>query len=186
MRRSTRSRSSAGFAIDNNRQLLAVTRINRDISEIQLRATISNTLSTVREAYCNYVFTVQAVDAAQQAVDLAQQLFRELRRELTGGQPPVHRHRRDQHRPVHEPGSDVHDQVPHRPGDLVEDEFLDVCRIAVKGANLRASDAGRCAQHRASSRVPISPAWKSSATGSSRAAPDGSVSRAGRHSAGNR
>ena len=43
-----------GFAIDNNRQLLAVTRVNRDISEIQLKATITNTLSNVREAYWNH------------------------------------------------------------------------------------------------------------------------------------
>ena len=45
-----------GFLIDNNRQQLRVTAINRDISEIQLRGTIATTLATVRNAYWELVY----------------------------------------------------------------------------------------------------------------------------------
>src|SRR5262245_65624699 len=57
------------FQIDSTRQQLAVTKINRDISDVQLRATITNTLSNVRNAYWDYVFAVQSVDVAQKSVD---------------------------------------------------------------------------------------------------------------------
>ena len=66
-----------GLRTDANRQPIAVTKINRDISDVQLRATITNTLSNVREAYWNYVFAVQSVNVAQQALDLANQLVKD-------------------------------------------------------------------------------------------------------------
>jgi outer membrane protein TolC len=66
-----------GFKTDSTRQQIQVTKINRDISDVQLRSTIANTLSNVREAYWNYVFAVQSVDVAQQQVDLAQQLVQD-------------------------------------------------------------------------------------------------------------
>jgi outer membrane protein TolC len=65
------------FRIDATRQQLAVTKINRDISDVQLRSTIANTLSNVRSAYWDYVFAVQSVDVAQQSVDLAEQLVKD-------------------------------------------------------------------------------------------------------------
>src|SRR5262249_35530161 len=51
-----------GFRTDSTRQQLQVTKINRDISDVQLRATITNTVSNVRNAYWDYVFAVQSVD----------------------------------------------------------------------------------------------------------------------------
>lgn len=66
-----------GLRIDATRQALAVTKINRDISDVQLRSTITNTLSNVRNAYWDYVFAVQSVDVAQQSVDLADQLVKD-------------------------------------------------------------------------------------------------------------
>jgi outer membrane protein len=66
-----------GFTTDITRQSLQVTRINRDISDVQLRSTITNTLSNVRNAYWNYVYTVQAADVAQQSVNLADQLVKD-------------------------------------------------------------------------------------------------------------
>jgi outer membrane protein TolC len=63
-----------GFKIDSTRQQLQVTKLSRDISDIQLTSTITNTLSTVRNAYWDYVFAIQAVDVARQSVDLAQKL----------------------------------------------------------------------------------------------------------------
>jgi outer membrane protein len=65
------------FRIDSTRQQLAVTKINRDVTDIQVRATITNTLSNVRNAYWDYVFAVQAVEVAQQSLDLASKLVQD-------------------------------------------------------------------------------------------------------------
>ena len=65
------------FRIDSTRQQLLVTKLSRDISDVQLRATITNTLSNVRNAYWDYVFAVQSVDVAKQSVDLASQLVKD-------------------------------------------------------------------------------------------------------------
>ena len=67
------------FKIDNTRQQLAVTKLNQDISEIQLQATIINTLSNVRNAYWDYVFAVQSVEVARRSVALAEQLVNDNR-----------------------------------------------------------------------------------------------------------
>jgi len=65
------------FRIDSTRQRLQVTRVNREISDVQLRATVTNTLSNVRNAYWDYVFAVQSVDVAQRSLSLAEQLVRD-------------------------------------------------------------------------------------------------------------
>jgi outer membrane protein len=65
------------FALDTTRQQLQVTKINRDISDVQLRATITNTLSNVRNAYWDYVFAIQSVEVAQKSVGLAEQLVKD-------------------------------------------------------------------------------------------------------------
>jgi outer membrane protein TolC len=62
------------FRIDNTRQQLVITRLNQDISEIQLQASIINIVSNVRNAYWDLVFATQAVDVAKQSVALADQL----------------------------------------------------------------------------------------------------------------
>ena len=64
-----------GFRIDNTRQQLLVTRINQQISEEQLRAVVTNTLANVRNAYWDYVYTVQVVESARQYLALAEQLL---------------------------------------------------------------------------------------------------------------
>jgi outer membrane protein TolC len=66
-----------GFRTDTTRQSLGVQKVNRDISDVQLRATITNTVSNVRNAYWDYVFAVQSVDVAKQSVDLAVQLVKD-------------------------------------------------------------------------------------------------------------
>jgi outer membrane protein len=63
-----------GFKTDSTRQQLQVTKLSRDVSDIQLTSTITNTLSTVRNAYWDYVFAIQSVDVARQSVDLANKL----------------------------------------------------------------------------------------------------------------
>ncbi len=65
------------FKIDNTRQQLVVTRLNQDISEIQLQALIINTVSNVRNAYWDYVFATQSVEVAKRSVELAEQLVRD-------------------------------------------------------------------------------------------------------------
>ena len=65
------------FRIDSTRQQLVVSKLNRDISDVQLRSTITNTLSNVRNAYWDYVFAVQSVDVARQSVALASQLVKD-------------------------------------------------------------------------------------------------------------
>ena len=64
-----------GLRTDSTRQQIVVTKINRDISDIQ--ALIINTVSNVRNAYWDYVFAVQSVDVAQQSLDLANRLVQD-------------------------------------------------------------------------------------------------------------
>jgi outer membrane protein len=63
-----------GFKIDQNRQQIKVTQINREISEENLRATITTTLANTRNAYWDLVFARSAVDVAQRALSLADKL----------------------------------------------------------------------------------------------------------------
>jgi outer membrane protein TolC len=65
------------FTIDSTRRQLRVTKLNRDISDVQLSATITNTLSNVRNGYWDYVFAVQSVDVAKQSLDLAERLVQD-------------------------------------------------------------------------------------------------------------
>jgi outer membrane protein len=65
------------FRIDATRRSLQVTKINRDISDLQVTATITNTLSNVRDAYWDFVFAVQAVEVAQKSLALASNLVRD-------------------------------------------------------------------------------------------------------------
>jgi outer membrane protein len=64
------------FRIDGTRQELLVTRLNQDVSDIQLQQTVINTLADVRNAYWDYVFAVQSVDVGRQSLDLAEELLR--------------------------------------------------------------------------------------------------------------
>ena len=68
-----------GFRTDPQRTELVVQRINRDISDVDLEATIVNTLASVRSAYWELVYARAAVDVRQQALELAEQLVRDNR-----------------------------------------------------------------------------------------------------------
>ena len=68
-----------GFRTDPQRTQLVVQRINRDISDIDLEATIVNTLANVRLAYWELVYARAAVDVQRQALELAEQLVRDNR-----------------------------------------------------------------------------------------------------------
>jgi outer membrane protein len=62
------------FRIDSQRRTLAVAQVNRDISDVQLLASITNIVSNVRNAYWDYVFATQAVEVARQSLELATKL----------------------------------------------------------------------------------------------------------------
>jgi len=74
-----------GFLIDNNRQQLVVTALNRDASEIELRGTIATTLANVRNAYWELVFAIQALDVARGSLDLASKLVADNRARVEVG-----------------------------------------------------------------------------------------------------
>jgi outer membrane protein TolC len=63
-----------GLFIDQTRQQIAITQINREIAEESLRATIVQTLANVRNAYWDLVFARSSVDVARRAVELADKL----------------------------------------------------------------------------------------------------------------
>ncbi|MBA3270058.1 MAG: TolC family protein, partial [Acidobacteria bacterium] len=63
-----------GLFIDQTRQQIAITQINREISEETLRATVTQTLANVRNAYWDLVFARSAVDVAERALSLADKL----------------------------------------------------------------------------------------------------------------
>lgn len=63
-----------GFKIDNTRAQLRVTRLNQDVSEVQLKATITNTLANTRNAYWDLVYAVQAVEVTRRSLELADKL----------------------------------------------------------------------------------------------------------------
>jgi outer membrane protein TolC len=64
-----------GFRIDQTRQQMQTTVINRDNAELNLKARTTNTLAAVRAAYWDYSFTIQAVEVAKQSLDLASKLL---------------------------------------------------------------------------------------------------------------
>ena len=68
-----------GLRTDNNRTQIEVSLINRDISDIDLRQTITNTVADVENAYWELLYAVASVDVQQQALDLAEQLVRDNR-----------------------------------------------------------------------------------------------------------
>jgi outer membrane protein TolC len=68
-----------GFLIDNTRQQLRVTAINREISEAQLRGTIATTLASVRNAYWELLYGVEAVEVARGSLTLAERLVEDNR-----------------------------------------------------------------------------------------------------------
>jgi outer membrane protein TolC len=63
-----------GFKIDNQRQQLEINLVNRDISEESARATVTQTLANVRNAYWDLVFAQSAVEVARRALELADKL----------------------------------------------------------------------------------------------------------------
>ena len=66
-----------GFRVDSQRRQLQVTRVSRDISEVQLRALTTNVVSNVRNAYWDYVFATESVEVARESLALATKLVQD-------------------------------------------------------------------------------------------------------------
>src|SRR5581483_4424455 len=74
-----------GLKTDAARQQLAVAKVNRAISDLQLQATIVNTITAVRHAYWDLVLATEAIDVARASVDLAHQLVVENEKRVQAG-----------------------------------------------------------------------------------------------------
>lgn len=68
-----------GRVTDNTRTQLIVTRINRELTEVQLRTTVTNTLASVRNAYWDLVFAIEVVETARRSLSLAESLVADNR-----------------------------------------------------------------------------------------------------------
>ena len=64
-----------GFKIDPTRQRLQVTRLTRELSDIDLRRMITNTEAAVRSAYWDLVIASETIAVQQQFVELAEDLI---------------------------------------------------------------------------------------------------------------
>lgn len=73
------------FRIDSTRQQLQVSTKNREISDIQLRETIVQTVRNVKSAYWNLVYARYSLAVQQQALDLAQESLRNNRTRVEVG-----------------------------------------------------------------------------------------------------
>jgi outer membrane protein len=74
-----------GLRTDNTRSQLVVTRLNQQISELTLRGTIATTLASVRNAYWDLVYAIQAVEVAQRSLALAAKLVEDNRSRVEVG-----------------------------------------------------------------------------------------------------
>ncbi|BCS33941.1 RND transporter [Luteitalea sp. TBR-22] len=63
-----------GRSTDATRTQIRITQINRELSDVQVRTTVTNTLAQVRNAYWDLVFAREVVDVAQRSLALAEKL----------------------------------------------------------------------------------------------------------------
>ena len=68
-----------GRRIDGPRRQLRISQLNRDISDIDLRETVTYTVTEVRRAYWDLVYATASVEVQLQALNLAEQLVRDNR-----------------------------------------------------------------------------------------------------------
>jgi outer membrane protein len=63
-----------GFRTDATRTQIQITQIGQQMSQLDLEATITNTVSDVRNAYWDFVYATESVEVARQSLDIAQRL----------------------------------------------------------------------------------------------------------------
>ena len=67
------------FKTDSVRTQIQILQINRDVTELQVKGTIENTLANVRNAYWELVYAIRAIDVAQRSLALSQKLVEDNR-----------------------------------------------------------------------------------------------------------
>jgi outer membrane protein TolC len=67
------------FRYDTVKQQIAVGRKNREIADVDLQQSIALTTRTVKNAYWDYVFSINSLQVARQSLDLAQESLRNTR-----------------------------------------------------------------------------------------------------------
>jgi outer membrane protein TolC len=78
------------FRIDNTRQQLLTSLLQREIADVQLRQTLASTERNVRNAYWELVYARQFLEVQQQSLDLAQENLRNTRARIEiGTTPPI-------------------------------------------------------------------------------------------------
>jgi outer membrane protein TolC len=65
------------FSIDSSRAQLRVAKNNRDISDVQFRQTVINTIANVKKAYYDIIAAIDNLDAQNKSLDLAKKLLNE-------------------------------------------------------------------------------------------------------------
>jgi outer membrane protein TolC len=73
------------FRTDATRTQLQITRLNQEMSETELRATVVRTVANVRNAYWDLVFAIQAEEVAQNSLALATKLVEDNRARVEVG-----------------------------------------------------------------------------------------------------
>jgi len=73
------------FLIDGTRQQILVSAINREVSDIQLRRTLTTTVANVRIAYWELLYTIQAVDVTRGSLEQAEKLVEDNRARVQVG-----------------------------------------------------------------------------------------------------
>ena len=68
-----------GFKIDSTRASLQTTQISQQNDEISLQTTSQSTVASVRNAYWDLVYAIQAVEAAQNSLDISNKLVSDNR-----------------------------------------------------------------------------------------------------------
>jgi outer membrane protein TolC len=67
------------FTIDGTRQQLLVSRKNREISDVQLRGSIANTVRSVKNAYYDLMYAISNLAVQRQSLELAEQSLKDNR-----------------------------------------------------------------------------------------------------------
>ncbi len=73
------------FGMDSFRQNIAITRANRDLSDIDLRRAVVSTERTVRNAYWQLVFALSFLEVQRQSLELAEESLRNNRTRVEVG-----------------------------------------------------------------------------------------------------
>ena len=67
------------FSIDSNRYQIKVAKKNFEISDVQFRQTVVNTVANVKQAYYDLIYAIDNLSAQRKSLGLAQQLLEENR-----------------------------------------------------------------------------------------------------------